>query len=93
MKKRKFLFLTPDGVTYSSCNEPYPDVENLQVLGWAEGFNEEEAFNTFLRDSKWVYETGFREIMCVEIKHPIRKSKRFFVDHQQEKKSHLCPKK
>jgi predicted AlkP superfamily phosphohydrolase/phosphomutase len=42
MRKRKFLFLTLDGITYSSCNNFYPDVENLQVLGWAEGINEKK---------------------------------------------------
>lgn len=34
MKKRLFLFVTPDGVTYSSSSEIYPDVDNFQVLGY-----------------------------------------------------------
>lgn len=85
MKKRKFLFLTPDGVTYSSGDKIYPDVENLQVLGWIEAFNEEEALNAFLQTNKWIYESSFKEIICVEIKHLIQKSKKFFINCKNQK--------
>jgi len=53
MKKRFFIFLTLDGITYSSCGEIYPDVDNFQVLGWAEGSTEEEAFEKFKESMRW----------------------------------------
>jgi hypothetical protein len=43
-RKRKFLFLTLEGITYSSPEKIEPDVDNLQVLGYAEGKSKEEAF-------------------------------------------------
>jgi len=55
-------------------------VENLQVLGWAEGLvDEEKAFHTFLKANRWVYDTDFKEIICIEIKYFIQQGKRFFI--------------
>jgi hypothetical protein len=79
MRERMFLFLTPDGVTYSSAEKLYPDVDNLQVLGWSEGKSEEDALNNFLGSNTWFLETDFREVICVEIVRPIRKSKRTLI--------------
>jgi hypothetical protein len=47
MGKRLFLFLIPDGVTFSSLKFEEPDVDNFQVLSYGEGSNEEEAFDDF----------------------------------------------
>ncbi|ASJ13397.1 hypothetical protein [Thermococcus thioreducens] len=77
MKKRLFVFITPDGVTYSSPDETYPDVENLQVLGFGEGSNEEEAFEDFIKNNKWVLETQFNEVICIEVKSRIYREKDF----------------
>ena len=48
MKRKLFLFITPDGVTYSSPDKIYPDVDNFQVLGESEGWDEEDAFKSFI---------------------------------------------
>jgi hypothetical protein len=77
MKKKLFLFVTPDGVTYSSAELYEPDVDNFQVLGCGEGLNEDEAFKDFLAENEWVLEKGFEEAICVEIKHRIYKGKVF----------------
>lgn len=79
MKKRVFLFITPDGVTYSSALKIYPDVENLQVLGYGEGATEEEAFDNFIEQNKWILDTEFKEIICVEIKRKISEGKTFYL--------------
>ncbi len=52
MRKRLFIFMTPNGATYSSPIEMYPDMENFQVLGFGEGINEEEAFKDFIENNK-----------------------------------------
>ncbi len=79
MKKRLFLFLTPDGITYSSAEKTYPDVDNFQVLGFGEGDSEEEAFESFIRENKWVLHTDFKEVICIEVKTKIAQSKRFIL--------------
>ncbi|NPV84078.1 MAG: hypothetical protein HPY46_10920 [Candidatus Aminicenantes bacterium] len=77
MNKRLFLFITPDGVTYSSPDRKEPDVDNFQVLGYGEGQNEEEAFNDFRSQATWLNDTKFEEVISVEIKHRIYEGKHF----------------
>ncbi len=77
--KRLFLFITPDGIAYSSSEKLSPDVDNLQVLGYGKGKNEEDALKNFLRSNMWIFNTNFDEIICVEIKKEIPKSKRYFI--------------
>ncbi|WP_297478000.1 hypothetical protein [Thermococcus sp.] len=57
MRKRLFMFVTPDGFTYSSPHVLSPDVDNFQVLGFGEGKDEEEAFKDFLQSNGWVLDT------------------------------------
>jgi len=68
MKKKLFLFVTFDGVTFSSDELDEPDVDNLQVLGYGEGLDEDKAFKDFLAQNQWVLEKRFAEAICVEIK-------------------------
>jgi len=79
MKKRPFMFLTPNGITCSSCEEIYPDVDNFQVLGWAEGFTEEEAFEEFVNNNKWITDTNFKNVICIEVKSRIHEGKEFLL--------------
>ncbi len=84
MKGRLYLFLTPDGVTYSSCEEVYPDVENFQVLGWAEGNTEEEAFEEFVKNNKWVLKTNFENVVCIEVRKGIHEGTWFSLRECKE---------
>ena len=77
MKKKLFLFVTFDGVTFSSPELDEPDVENIQVLGYGEGLDEDEAFKDFLAQNQWVLEKRFEEAICIEIKQRIYKGKVF----------------
>jgi len=83
MSKKLFLFITPDGVTYSSSGKTYPDVDNFQVLGESEGINEEDAFNSFIKENRWVLDTEFKEIICIEIKSKIHKGKIFVLKNKR----------
>jgi hypothetical protein len=78
-RKRKFLFLTLEGITYSSPEKIEPDVDNLQVLGYAEGKNKEEAFENFLKDNKWFFKTSFSEVICIEVKEKISEGTLFYI--------------
>ena len=81
MKKRLFLFITPDGVTYSSTIKVQPDVDNFQVLGYGEGFTEEQAFDDFIKRNTWVWDTGFNEVISIEIKSKISEGKIFYLQN------------
>ncbi|NJE02122.1 hypothetical protein [Thermococcus sp. JdF3] len=87
MRKRLFIFMTPDGATYSSPNEIYPDVGNFQVLGFGEGLNEEGAFEDFIKNNKWVLETQFNEVICIEVKSRIYQGKRFYLNNRSSTSS------
>lgn len=77
MKKRLYLFVTPDGLTYSSPDLIEPDVDNYQVLGYGEGLTEEEAFKDFLANNRWLENTKFKEVIGLEIKQRIHEGKAF----------------
>ena len=77
MGKRLFLFLTPDGVTYSSPELNEPDVDNFQVLGYGQGSDEDVAFVDFKSKNPWLEDTEFEETISVEIKHKIHEGKYF----------------
>ena len=51
-----FLFYTSEGKTYSPTNVL---CENYQILGFASGNSQKEAFDTFLINNLWVSEYGF----------------------------------
>lgn len=86
MMKRLFLFITPDGVTYSSADKIYPDIDNFQVLGESEGADEEEAFRLFVERNKWLLDTDFKEIICIETQIKISQGKIFILKKQQRQK-------
>lgn len=77
MSHRLFLFITADGVTYSSPELDKPDVDNFQVLGYGEGQNEVEAYEDFKNKNPWLEDTEFDEIISIEIKHKIHEGKYF----------------
>ena len=53
---KTYLFYTGEGITYSPI-----DVlcENYQILGFASGNSQQEAFDSFLINNLWVSEYGF----------------------------------
>ncbi len=79
MSEKLFLFLTQEGVTYSSSSKIYPDVDNFQVLGYGKGVTEEEAFDDFIKNNQWLLETDFNEVISIEIKSKISQGKVFYL--------------
>lgn len=58
---REFVFYTEEGYTESPTGKT---VENLQILGFAMGANEENARKILLKENPWIIECGFNE-RCV----------------------------
>lgn len=68
LRMRYFLFITAEGYTFQPGSEsPDPDIENSQVIGFAEGRNIEAAFNNLIRDNKCLLETAFDEVKGYEL--------------------------
>jgi hypothetical protein len=65
-----YIFITNEGVTYQPDNTSFePDIENCQVIGFAKGNNEEAAFKNLKKDNKYLLDTNFNEITCIELKN------------------------
>jgi len=66
---KKYIFLTDEGFTQGPDGS---EVENLQVLGIAEGADEERALYNLLRENPWIGGTSFNSAMCIEIKNDFK---------------------
>lgn len=75
----KFIFLTSEGYTFQPGSKSIePDIENLQVLGIASGFDQENAFNNLLKNNLHLVTTTFIETYCLQLDHNYLDSKRYF---------------
>ena len=69
MEVKSFIFVTGEGHTFQpKSNTAIPDVENLQVLGFAEGINHRQAFENLLKENRWLHESSFNKVFCFELK-------------------------
>ncbi|HHT9133878.1 MAG TPA: hypothetical protein ACFYD2_03155 [Candidatus Avalokitesvara rifleensis] len=67
---KTYIFITEEGLTYQPNSESTePDIENCQVIGFAEGNSPEEAFDNLIAENGYLLETNFDEIICFELKH------------------------
>lgn len=72
-----YIFVTMEGYTYQPDSEATePDVENLQVLGFAEGTDAEDAFDRWVRESP--QKLTFSEVLCYQLAPNARKSVKCF---------------
>ena len=68
MKVKNYIFLTSEGYTFqpqSECLEP--DIDNLQVIGFAKGTNSQEAFYNLVKNNEYLLKTTFEEVFCYEL--------------------------
>jgi len=74
--KYNYIFLTTEGYTYqpdSLNNEP--DIENMQVIGFASGESAEEAFKSLISENKYLIETSFNEVICYKLDNEYEKTR------------------
>ncbi|MBZ0203998.1 MAG: hypothetical protein IT281_01705 [Ignavibacteria bacterium] len=65
---KKYIFITAEGYTYSpNSDEPEPEIENCQVLGFEKGNNETEAFENFVLGNQHLKDMGFKDVICYEL--------------------------
>ena len=66
---KNYIFITSEGHTYQPGSENNePDIENLQVIGFAGGESPEEAARNLLKESKYISDTTFNEVTAMELK-------------------------
>ena len=72
---KKFIFLTIEGSTFQpDSNLIDPDIENVQVVGFAEGIDAKDAFENLIEKNPYLTDTSFDEIFSMQLTDPIQKS-------------------
>jgi hypothetical protein len=65
-----YIFFTNEGHTFQPDSaSSVPDVENLQVIGFASGNDDEKAFENLVTENRWLRSTSFDEIQCLQLRH------------------------
>ncbi len=79
---KHYIFLTSEGQTFQPDSDSVePDIENLQVIGFASGVNQEDAFKNLINENKPLSETKFDEIFCYPLGDNYENSKSYFYLH------------
>ncbi len=76
---KNYIFLTVEGLTFqpdSECLEP--DIENLQVIGFAKGKDSENAFQNLIKENEYLLKTNFDEMFCYELVSNYDKNKSYY---------------
>jgi len=74
-----YIFLTTEGYTFQPDSQSIePDVENLQVLGFANGYDQKKAFSNLLKNNPHLLKTNFRETFCYQLDSNYTNSKKYF---------------
>lgn len=63
---KHFIFLTRDGFTETPGNA---NIENMQVLGFGTGENEESAFSNCIKECKYLENAGYSDVVVYELKN------------------------
>lgn len=67
---KSYIFISEEGTTYQpNSMSPEPDIENCQVIGFAKGKDEDEAFKKLTKENDYLLDTNFNEIICIELKN------------------------
>ncbi len=63
-----FIFLSAEGFTYQpNSSSVEPDIDNLQVIGFAKGNSAEEASKKLLDSNSYLAGSNFEEIFSIEL--------------------------
>lgn len=84
---KSFIFITTEGFTYQPNSESIePDIENCQVVGFAEGKDLEEAFGNLIAENEYLREINFNEIIGYELKYKNyhKFSKTFYINEKHK---------
>jgi hypothetical protein len=67
---KSYIFTTEEGTSYQPNSiSPEPDIDNCQVIAFAKGKDENEAFINLKKENDYLLATNFDEIICIELKN------------------------
>lgn len=67
---KSYIFLTTEGYTFQPGSEvSEPDIENCQVIGFANGSDTKEAFLALINENSYLLKTNFNELICYELRN------------------------
>jgi len=67
---KSYIFITTEGYTFQPESESIEsDIENCQVIGFAQGEDQQQAFQNLIKENSYLLETSFDELICFELKH------------------------
>jgi len=67
-KTKHYIFLTTEGSTFQPDSTFIePDIENIQVIGFASGNEAQDAFEQLLKENAYLVETNFDEIFSLAL--------------------------
>jgi hypothetical protein len=76
---KSYIFLTTEGHTFQPGTDSMgPDIENAQVIGFASGLNEEDAFKNLLETDNYLLKTKFNEVFCYPLMDNYTNSQKYF---------------
>jgi hypothetical protein len=76
---RSYIFLTFEGTTFQPGSEAIePDIENVQMIGIAQGADQEEALENLLAENDYLLFTRFDEVYCYELAEDFGATRREF---------------
>lgn len=77
-----YIFLTSEGFTFQpNSDAKTPDIENLQVIGFASGVTPDDAYRNLLLNHAYLKETTFNQIFCYRLDKHYEKHRRDFCIH------------
>ena len=81
---KSFIFLTNEGNTYQPGSKSIePDIENMQVIGIANGSNSDDAFKNLTIENNYLFKTRFNDIFSYELSPNYdRISKHYYLQSQ-----------
>ena len=74
----KYIFVTKEGYTFQpNSDADEPDIENLQVIGFAEGSTPKVAFENLLKDNSYLKDTSFKELISYKLSDEYKSAKKY----------------
>jgi len=78
-----YIFLTTEGFTFQpNSDAETPDIENLQVIGFANGANPDAAYRNLLISHAYLKDTAFNQIFCYKLDKYYEKHRKDFCIHE-----------
>ena len=69
----KYIFITNEGFTFQPYSDSAePDIENMQVVGFAQGETAKAAMKDLIAKNTYLVETSFDEMFAIQLKNDYR---------------------